>query len=103
MARGDVDGVDVSAVREAVERAAGAMGDVQRVKQQLTGATTSIDNARKIVEGLAATVRGHLAQIEALLDVAEDGEAAITPAEPAVVAPVATAPGPGPPAEAAPE
>src|SRR3954468_21723336 len=51
MARGDADGVDASAVREAVERATGAMGDVQRVKQQLTGVTTSIDNARKIVEG----------------------------------------------------
>src|SRR4051794_4450776 len=68
MARGDVEGVDVSAVREAVERATGAMGDVQRIKQQLTGATTSIDNARKIVDALAATVRAHLAQIAGLLD-----------------------------------
>ena len=75
MARGDAEGVDASAVREAVERATGAMGDVQRVKQQLTGATTSIENARKIVDALAITVRGHLAQISALLDEAEDRDA----------------------------
>src|SRR4051794_15828757 len=83
MTRGDADGVDASAVREAVERATGAMGDVQRIKQQLTGASTSIENARKIVDALAATVRGHLAQIEALLDAAEDGDA---PAPAAAVA-----------------
>src|SRR4051812_41599172 len=75
MARGDAEGVDASAVREAVERATGAMGDVQRVKQQLTGATTSIENARKLVDALAVTVRGHLAQISALLDEAEDRDA----------------------------
>ena len=75
LTRGDSEGVDVAAVREAVERATGAMGDVLRVKQQLTGATTSIENARKIVELLATNVRGHLATIEALLEeaAARDG------------------------------
>ena len=71
MARGESDGVDAAAIREAVERATGAMGDVIRVKQQLTGATTSIDNAKKIVDALAEQVRGHLASIERLLDAAE--------------------------------
>jgi hypothetical protein len=37
MARGEADGVDAAAIREAIERAGGAMGDVLRVKQQLTG------------------------------------------------------------------
>ena len=70
MARGEGDGVDVAAVREAVERAVGSLGEVQRIKQQLTGATTSIDKAREIVDGLAAQVRGQLAHIESLLDAA---------------------------------
>ncbi len=86
MARGSGEGVDATAVREAVERATGAMGDVQRVKQQLTGATTSIENARKIVDSLAAAVRAHLGSIEALLDAAEADQ-------PAVAAPD-VAPGP---------
>jgi len=70
MAGGEADGVDVAAVREAVERATGCLGDVLRVKQQLTGATTSIDKARDIVDTLAAQVRGHLVQIDRLLDAA---------------------------------
>ena len=36
MARGEADGVDAAAIREEIERATGAMGDVLRVKQQLT-------------------------------------------------------------------
>jgi len=67
MAAGDADGVDAGAIRDACERAAGALGDVQRVKQQLTGATTSIENAREIVDQLAGQVRTHLATIETLL------------------------------------
>jgi len=76
MVREESDGVDVAAVREAVGRAAGAMGEVQRVKQQLTGATTSIEKAREIVDAMAAQVRGQLAHIESLLEVAEDEEGA---------------------------
>jgi hypothetical protein len=45
MARGEAEGIDASAIREAIERATGAMGDVLRVKQQLTGAKTSIERA----------------------------------------------------------
>ncbi len=53
------------------------MGEVQKVKQQLTGATTSIENARKIVDAMATQVRAQLAHIETLLEAAEaeeDGE-----------------------------
>jgi hypothetical protein len=72
MRRGEVGGLDVDAVRAEVERAAQAMEDVRRVKSQLTGATTSIEQARSILEGMAAGVRAHLAQIDTLLDAAEE-------------------------------
>ncbi|MBA2516768.1 MAG: hypothetical protein H0V22_05555 [Solirubrobacterales bacterium] len=73
MAKGESDGVDLAAVSEAVERATGAMGEVVRVKQQLTGATTSIENARRIVDAMAAQVRAQLVQIEGLLRAEEPG------------------------------
>jgi ATP/maltotriose-dependent transcriptional regulator MalT len=66
--------VDVAAVQGEVERAQVAMEDVRRVKSQLSHAKTSIDNAHEIVEAIAGTVRGHLAQIEALLRDAADSE-----------------------------
>ena len=91
MARGESDGVDAAAVREAVERATGALGEVQRVKQQLTGATTSIERARDTVDGRAAQVRAQLAQIGALLDAADDGEGELPPGT-AAPAPPAVAP-----------
>jgi hypothetical protein len=67
MAKGEAEGVDLGAVSEAVERATGAMGEVVRVKQQLTGATTSIEAARRIIDAMAGQVRAQLAQIESLL------------------------------------
>jgi hypothetical protein len=67
MARGGADGVDAAAVAEVTERALGALRDTQKVKQQLTGATTSIDTARKVLEAMEDQVKGHLAQIESLL------------------------------------
>ncbi len=67
MVRGGEDEIDASAMRDTVERAVGAMEDVRRVKQQLTGARTSIDKAEKIVEEMASRVRGHLAEIDELL------------------------------------
>ena len=75
MARGDAAGVDPAAVRAEVERALGAMEDVRRVKSQLTQATTYIGEATKIVDALAANVRGHLGQIDVLLRTAEDAAA----------------------------
>jgi hypothetical protein len=74
MVRGGEDAIDASALRDTVERAVGAMEDVRRVKQQLTGARTSIDKAEKIVEDMAARVRAHLAEIDVLLAPAEEAE-----------------------------
>src|SRR4051795_457629 len=63
MARGEADGVDPSAIREAIERASGAMGDVLRIKQQLTGAKTSIDKGAEILDAMTAGVRAQLTQV----------------------------------------
>ena len=67
MAKGAQDDLDVSAVLAETERALGAMEDVRRIKSQLTNASTGIDEARKILDAMAETVRGHLSQIDALV------------------------------------
>jgi hypothetical protein len=67
MAKGAQDELDVSAVVAETERALGAMEDVRRIKSQLTNASTGIDEARKILDSMAETVRGHLSQIDALV------------------------------------
>ncbi|MEA2272123.1 MAG: hypothetical protein QOI98_831 [Solirubrobacteraceae bacterium] len=67
MARSDGEGVDTAALAIEVERAVGAMEDVRRIKSQLTNASTGIEEARRILESMAAGVRAHLAQIEVLL------------------------------------
>jgi hypothetical protein len=72
MARGEADGIDPSAIREAIERALGAMGDVLRIKQQLTGAKTSIDKGSEILDAMATAVRAQLTQVELLLAAAEE-------------------------------
>jgi urease gamma subunit len=71
MARGEADGIDPSAIREAIERASGAMGDVLRIKQQLTGAKTSIDKGAEILDAMTAGVRAQLTQVELLLAAGE--------------------------------
>ena len=71
MARGEADGVDAAAIREAIERATGAMGDVLRVKQQLTGATTSIRKSAEILDSMAVAVRAQLMHVELLLAASE--------------------------------
>ena len=40
------------------------MEDVRRIKQQLTGAETSIDNARSILDAMAGHVRALLAEMD---------------------------------------
>jgi hypothetical protein len=81
MARGEADGVDAAAIREAIERATGAMGDVLRVKQQLTGATTSIKKGTEILDAMAVAVRAQLLQVELLLAASEpDDEGNLPPA-----------------------
>jgi hypothetical protein len=71
MAKGGGDGVDTAAVRDAVERALGAMDEVRRIKQQLTASKTSIDKAADIVQTMADSVRAQLAEIAGLVDRAE--------------------------------
>ena len=73
MARGGTDGVDGAAVADTVERAVGALEEVRRVRQQLTGAKTQIDKASEIVGAMSDRVRAHLEEIAALVRAAEDG------------------------------
>jgi hypothetical protein len=64
---GDAD-LDTGAVRDTVERALQAFEEVRRIKQQLTGAKTQIDKAGEIVDTLADKVKGHLREIDDLLE-----------------------------------
>jgi len=73
MARAGDDGIDTGALRAEVERAQGAMEHVRRIKSQLTNATNGIEEARSILDVMAADVRGHLAAIEVLLAAAGSG------------------------------
>jgi hypothetical protein len=76
MSQGAGEGVDGAAVHDVVERAVNAMEDVRRVKSQLTGAKTNIDRAYELVDELAARVRAHLAEVDALvLAGSADGDA----------------------------
>jgi hypothetical protein len=72
MARGGGEGIDGAAVTDTVERAVGALEEVRRIRQQLTGAKTQIDKASEIVGTMSDRVRAHLEEIAAL--VAEAGE-----------------------------
>jgi hypothetical protein len=67
MERSEAGEVDAGAVAESVERAVQALAEERKVKSQLTGAKTSIDNAYELIELMAERVRTHLAQIEALI------------------------------------
>ena len=73
MKRAAADGIDTGAVREAVERALAELEDVRKVKSQLTGAKTGIDNAYEVIETIAERVRARLGEVESL--VAAGGEA----------------------------
>jgi hypothetical protein len=76
MQRSESDGIDASAVRDTVERALNAMESVRRVKSTLTGAKTSIDTAREILDTMAQQVREHLEHVNELVAaVGGDGEA----------------------------
>jgi hypothetical protein len=68
MAKGGVEEFDAPALRAEVERALGAMDEVRRIKLHLTNAAGGIEQARAVLEGMAERVRGHLAQIGALVD-----------------------------------
>jgi predicted metal-dependent hydrolase len=73
MARGGSDGVDGVAVFDTVERAVGALEEVRRVRQQLTGAKTQIDKASEIVGAMSDRVRAHLEEIAELMRAADEG------------------------------
>src|SRR5918994_1685219 len=74
MKRSDADGIEAGAVRDAAERALAALAEERKVKQQLTGAKTSIDKAYGHVDAMTARVRGLLEEIDALVrPVDEDG------------------------------
>jgi hypothetical protein len=49
-----------------------AMEDVRKIKSQLTSAANQIEDVRKAVEVMADRVRGHLAQIDAMVAAASE-------------------------------
>ena len=55
-----------------VERALAALDDERKIKSQLTGAKTRIDKAYELVEEMAARVRAHLQEIDALVRPADE-------------------------------
>jgi len=67
MARGGGDGIDAAAVGDVAERALGALRDTQKVKLQLTGASSSIETARQVLVAMEEQVKCHLAEIQELL------------------------------------
>jgi hypothetical protein len=74
MARDRTLTVDAAAVKDEAEAASTALKEAQKVKRALTGANTSIDNARTGLEAMVTTVRAHLERIDSLI--AEADEAA---------------------------
>jgi hypothetical protein len=65
-------GLDTGALRDTVERALQSFEEVRRIKQQLTGAKTQIDKAGEIVDSLADRVKGHLREIDEIVQTAEE-------------------------------
>jgi Uncharacterized protein conserved in bacteria (DUF2130) len=68
MSRADGSELDTGALHDIVERALQAFEEVRRIKQQLTGAKTQIDKAGEIVDALAERVKGHLREIDELVE-----------------------------------
>jgi len=67
MRKADGEGIDAEAIRACGERALQQLGEVQRIKQQLTASKTAVDKAAEIVDTMASGVRTQLAEIDALL------------------------------------
>jgi hypothetical protein len=67
MKRSDAGGIDAAAVTAVAERALAALGEERKIKNQLTGAKTSIDKAAEYVQDMAARVRGLLREIDSLV------------------------------------
>ena len=79
MKRSDADGIDAGTLRDTVERALAALAEERKVKQQLTGAKSSIDKAYGLVEAMAGRVRGHLEEIDLLVRPGEESVGPPTP------------------------
>ena len=92
-------------MRDTVERALAALAEERKVKQQLTGATTSIGKAYELVEAMAGRVRAHLEEVDALVRCGEPSAAPTGGLATAADAAVAAAPAAraDPEAEADPE
>jgi hypothetical protein len=76
MRRSEGDGIDAGAVRDTAERAIAALTEERRIKQRLTGAKTSIDQAYELIELMATRVRAHLDEIDMLVRSETDEPAA---------------------------
>jgi hypothetical protein len=79
MKRSDAEGIDAGAVGDAAERALAALAEERKVKQQLTGAKTSIDKAYDHVDAMTARVRALLQEIDALVRPADADAAGAEP------------------------
>ena len=75
MKRADIGGIDAAAVTAVAERALAALGEERKIKNQLTGAKTSIDKAAEYVQDMAARVRGLLQEIDSLVRPESDAPA----------------------------
>lgn len=80
MARGSAEGIDAAAVRDTVQRALHAMDEVRRIKSTLTGAVTSIEKGKELVDAMAGRVRAHLDEVDELVG-AEAGDAPLPPSD----------------------
>ena len=75
--RGGAEGIDTVAMGELVERAVASLDQVRTVKSHLTKAKGSIDEARGLVEAMAAAVREHLDEIDRLARAGAEGDASV--------------------------
>jgi hypothetical protein len=73
----DADGIDAGAVADVAERALAALAEERKVKQQLTGAKSSIDKAYDHVDAMTARVRALLQEIDALVRPAGEDSPAV--------------------------
>ena len=60
--------VDAAAVQDEAEAAATALKEAQKVRRAMSGATTSIENARTGLDAMVASVLAHIERIDALVE-----------------------------------
>jgi hypothetical protein len=59
--------VDAAGVRDAAQEALSALRDAQRIRASLTGATNSVDAARKALDAMVARVQASIERVEDLI------------------------------------